>query len=169
MSKKKVSLYVKHSIVYYVYEILRWSSVLTPFLVLYLQKKDKWFVNVEGNNATTKMTVGMVLLIGILGWVILREMAKKKGRSHAPSVVSGIIWWGIAFALTYCFKTIINDLSTIILYGLIGQCAGAIWELLAQGQHERRQLYRSAEINANVYSNTFNKTTTNKKGVIPYE
>lgn len=167
MSKKKVSLYIKHSIIYYIYETLRWVSVLTPFLVLYLNKKDKWFVNVEGNNLT-KMTIGLILLIGILIWVILREISKKKGRSHAPTVISGIIWWGIAFALTYCFKTIINDLSTIIFYGLVGQCLGAIWELLAQGQFERKNIYRSAEINANVYSNTLNKTNNNK-GVIPYE
>ena len=164
MAKKKMSLYAKHSLIYYFYEFLRWSSVLTPFLVLYLNKKDEWFVTVEGQTETTKMTIGMVILIGILGWTVLREMAKKKGRSHTPTVISGIIWWGIAFALTYCFKTIINDLSTIILYGLIGQCAGAVWELLAQGQHERRQLYRSAEINANVYA-----SVSKNKEIQPYE
>ena len=85
MAKKKMSLYAKHSLIYYFYEFLRWSSVLTPFLVLYLNKKDEWFVTVEGQTETTKMTIGMVILIGILGWTVLREMAKKKGRSHTPT------------------------------------------------------------------------------------
>ena len=162
--KNKVSQYFKHSVIYYVLEMGRWISVITPFFLVYLQNKDKWIYTLDNQpSQITKMRIGMIILIGVLGWVVLREINKKKGRSYAPSVISGIIWWGIAFAVTYCFKTIINDLSTIILYGLFGQVAGAIFEMLAQAQHERRKLYQQAEINAKTFVREQNVRS------IPYE
>ena len=123
-----------------------------PFVILVIMNKDKWFKSIDvPQQTTTKLATGMIILIGVLVWTLIRELKKKKGRSYAPSVISGVVWWGIAFALSYCFKIIINDLSTIILYGLIGQVCGAIFEMLAQYQHEKRKMYQSAEINAKVF------------------
>jgi hypothetical protein len=162
---KKTRYYLKYSITYYILETLRWLAILSPFAYIFYNNKEKYFVNVEGASNGTKMTIGMVILIGILVWVILREINKKKGRSHAPSVISGIIWWGVAFALSYCFKIIINDLTLIIGAGLVGQCIGFVFEMLAQSTHEKRKLYQQAEINAKVNV----ETRVKNKEILPYE
>ena len=162
---KSTKYYLKFSFVYYFFETIRWAVILLPFLLVYLNNKDRYFENIEGSSNGTKMTIGLVILIGILGWTIIREVNKKKGRSHAPSVISGIIWWGIFFVLSYCFQMIIQDLTMIIGAGFVGQCFGFVFEMFAQHYHEKRKLYQQAEINAKV--NT--ETRIINKGIVPYE
>lgn len=162
---KKTRYYLKYLIIYWTFELLRWIAILTPFLFVFLKNKEKYFSNVESPNNGVKMGVGAIILVGVLAWVIIREIQKKKGRSHAPSVISGIIWWGIFYVLSYCFKVIINDLTEILMAGLIGQCIGFVFEMLAQSTYEKGKLYQQAEINTKVNV----ETRIKNKEILPYE
>ncbi len=163
---KKKSYYTKYSVLYYAMETARWIMVIAPFIFLLVKNKTKYFVNVEGSNNGTKMTIGAIILVGVLAFVIKREIDKKKGRSHAPSVINGIIGWGIAYALVFCFNTIIQDLLLVVRCGLIGQCLGFIFEMLAQSIYEKKKLYLSAEINAKTMVMAQKES---KGGIVPYE
>lgn len=148
---KKHSHYIKHSIMFYIWETVRWIAVLSPFVALGIKNREKYFVEFNG----VKMTFGLILLVIIGAWVVIREIKKKKGQTFSASPMMSIIYWGIAYGLVYCFSSIISDLTTIVFCGLIGQCFGFIFEVLAEAEHEKRKLYLGAEINAKVHKETF--------------
>lgn len=157
------SHYIKHSVMYYIWVALKWLAVISPFVALFIKKKDVYFVNYNG----TKMTFGLILLIGVGAWAVLREVKKRKGETYTASPMLSIVYWGIAYGLVYCFNFLLKDLTTIIFCGLIGQCLGFIFEVLAEMEHEKRKLYLGAEINAKVHKEVFYKGK--KKDVVPYE
>lgn len=161
------SKYVKHSILYWIFEILRWFSIIAPFIALGIKNKDKYFVQFNG----TKFTIGAILLVGIAIWAVLKEAKKKQGKNVVASPLMGIIYWGIAYALVYCFSAILNDLQMIIFAGLLGQCCGFIFGVLSEHQNEIRKAYMTAEINTKVAAETFGvkPTPTQRRKKVPYE
>ena len=170
MAEKQKSRYVKHSIYYWTFELLRWFSILAPFVALAIKNKDRYFKNFNG----IKLTMGAFLLIGIVIWTTLRELKKKKGQNVVASSVSSIVYWGIAYALAVCFSSLLSDLQTIIFAGLMGQCLGFIFETIAEHQNELRKVYMTAEINARVSAETFGinqptTTTRQRRKKVPYE
>lgn len=87
-------------------------SVLTPFVTIAIANYEQYFIEYDG----TKMSIVAVLSLSLMGlatWLV----AKKKFEN---SFVTLIIGWAAVDLIFYLLGTIINDIATIMFWGLFG-------------------------------------------------
>ena len=94
-----------------------------------------------------KMSMGCVLALIVAGIAIKNETQENKK-------ISGIVGWALAFALIYLFQSILQDLLLIVGCGFIGQLVGAGFEVGADTQLEKADLYKKANIQAESYKSS---------------
>lgn len=87
-------------------------SIFAPFIVIAIVNYNEYFVEYDG----TKMSIACVLafaLMGLATWLV----AKNKFNN---TFITLIIGWATATFIFFLMGKIINDISYIMLFGLIG-------------------------------------------------
>jgi FtsH-binding integral membrane protein len=120
----------------------KWISILSPYLVIGIINFEDYFQEANG----IKMSLGCILALIVAGISIKNETKENKK-------INGIVTWAVAFALIFFFQSILQDLLLIVGAGLIGQIVGAGFELGADIQLEKANIYRNATIQAESFKN----------------
>lgn len=97
----------------------KWTSVIAPFTIVFGAKFNEYFILVD-NNERIKLTIGCVAAIIVAVVAIYREAKKSANKNIAP-----VIGWGVALALIWLCKTVLDDLLLIVGSEFAGQMAGA--------------------------------------------
>lgn len=122
---------------------MKWVSILSPYLVIGIVNFEDYFAEADG----VKMSLGCVLAMIVAGISIFNETKENKK-------INGIVAWAVAFALIFFFQSLLQDLLLIVGCGLIGQIVGAGFELGANAQLEKANIYRNANIQADSFNNS---------------
>lgn len=103
------------------YKAIQWTcfggefvSVFAPFIAIGIANYDKYFVEYDG----VRMSIAAAMALAVMGlatWLV----AKKKFEN---SFITLIVGWATATFVFYMMGEMITDLSTIMLFGLIGIC-----------------------------------------------
>ena len=122
---------------------MKWVSILSPYLTIGIINFEDYFVQANG----VKMSMGCILALIVAGIAIKNETQENKK-------ISGIVGWALAFALIYLFQSILQDLLLIVGCGFVGQLVGAGFEVGADTQLEKADLYKKANIQAESYKSS---------------
>jgi len=115
----------------------KWTSILSPYIIIGIANFDEYFTEANG----VKMSLGCTLALVVGGIAIMNETKESKK-------INGLVAWAVAFALAFFLQSILNDLVMILGFGLIGQLIGAGFELGAEKENEKAELYKKANIEA---------------------
>ena len=137
--KKKAKLKERNPYAYYRNQyfglkIGKWISVITPFIVIFSMKFNDYFITDTGT--TVKMSIGCILALFVGGLALWNETRKKNADGEKiGSEFSGVVIWGICFALAYLFQSILADLTLILGCALVGQLVGLGFQLGADNRY----------------------------------
>ena len=123
----------------------KWVSILSPYIVIGAINFEEYFTEVNG----VKMSLGCTLALIVAGISIYNE-TKANGENKK---INGIVGWAVAFALAYLLQSILSDLVLILGAGLIGQMVGAGFDLGANAQLTKANIYKESLIKAEAYNN----------------
>lgn len=87
-------------------------SVITPFVAIGIVNFDKYFIQYDG----TKMSIAAILAASVMGLAVWLVSSKKLENSY----ITLLIGWATMTAIFFLLGEIINDISYIMLFGLIG-------------------------------------------------
>lgn len=104
-------------------------AAASPFVAIGIANYDKYFIQYDG----TKMSVAAFMGLGLMGFAIWL-IAKKKFEN---SFITLIVGWATAATVITLLGQLVNDLSTIMWFGLIG-IAGAYGLDIGSKQAERK-------------------------------
>lgn len=121
------------------------GSLLTPLAVLFGVKWEE-YVTVStsedgGNLATFKLTLGgliCLMVAVIMTYKYIKHDEKAKKQVTMASFVAGL---AVAFALCWCFNAILQDLTEILGYELIGAVSAYGFDLGAQNRRKYMETY----------------------------
>lgn len=104
----------------------KWFSILAPFIAIFIAKFNDYFVLIT-EHEQIKLSIGCILAL-IVGGIAMWQNLKEEN-SEQMKKMSGLLVWGIAFALSYLFQSILQDLTLILGCALIGQLVAKGFEL----------------------------------------
>lgn len=104
----------------------KWISILAPFIGIFIAKFNDYFVLIT-EQEQVKLSLGCILAL-IVGGIAMWQNLKEEN-SEQVKKISSVVVWGIAFALSYLFQSILQDLTLILGCALIGQLVGKGFEL----------------------------------------
>lgn len=121
-------------------------SFLTPFFIIAIVNKDKYFVEHDG----TKISIGFFLAMAVMGFGLIGILNQKIKNTY----IIFIIKW-IAILLSFALLVeIISDIVMIMAYGLIGIIVGFGLDETSKGLEKKRQkklkAIETAKMNADV-------------------
>lgn len=87
-------------------------SVAAPFVTIGIVNYDKYFVEYNG----TKMSIACIMAMALMGLAVWLVSKKK----FSNSFITLIVGWAMVTCIFYLLGSIINDIATIMLFGLIG-------------------------------------------------
>ena len=90
----------------------QFASVAAPFVTIGIVNYEEYFVEYDG----VKMSIAAVLAAGIMGFAIWLVSKKKLENSY----ITLLVGWAVITAIFFLLGKIINDISYIMLFGLIG-------------------------------------------------
>ena len=128
------------------FKVGKWFSILSPFFIIGAVNFNEYFTEFNG----VKMSLGCVLAC-IVGGIAIYNETKEESKK-----VSGLVGWAIAFALVYLMQSVVQDLVLIVGCGFLGQVVGAGFDMGADNQLTKAQLYKEAIIKADPTTNTNN-------------
>lgn len=117
-------------------------SVLTPYIIMGIANADEWFVN---SSEGWKIGLGGSLAMAILGIAVFLTTKKKDDETKfSNGWITLLVFW---FAIAFCFMllaNIIDQISTIMLFGGIGLAGAFGLDLTSKQMKKRADLYRDA-------------------------
>lgn len=116
-------------------------SVLTPFIILGAVNADKWFVSEEG----WKVGLGGALALALMGLAIFMVTSKKEKESKVTNGWITLIvgWFAVAF-IFMLLTNILDQITTIMLFGGIGLVIAFGFDLCSKEFKKRADMYKEA-------------------------
>lgn len=116
-------------------------SVITPYIVLGIVNADKWFKTSDG----WKVGLGGALALALMGIAVFLVTQKKEKESKVTNGWITLIVGFAAVALIFVLLTnIMDQISTIMLFGLIGLLGAFGLDLTSKSFQTKADLYKEA-------------------------
>lgn len=116
-------------------------SVLTPFVVLGIVNADKWFKTSDG----WKVGLGGTLALALMGIAIFLVTQKKEKESKVTNGwITLIVGWFMVAFIFMLLTNIMDQITTIMLFGGIGLCAAFGLDLTSKSFQAKADLYKEA-------------------------
>lgn len=115
-------------------------SILTPFIILGIANKDEWFTTAEG----WKIGLGGALALALMGIAVLLVTNKKENKELTSGYITLIIGW---FAVAFIFlllSSILEQITTIMLYGGLGLLGAFGLDMASKNFKEKANAYSNA-------------------------
>ena len=122
------------------FKIGKYVSIALPYIVILIAKFNDYF-QTDG----IKVGLGCIICLGLFVISMLSEVGKDMQKK-----LNGIIVMGILFAISWCFQSILTDITMILGYGLIGMVVGKFLDVFAENNDEFIQLYKEGIIDAEI-------------------
>lgn len=108
-------------------------SVFAPFIAVGIAKWNEYFVETE---AGVKMSLAMILSLGVMGIAIWAITEKKLENTYA----SLIIKWAVISLIITLMGQLVTDLATIMWVGLIGLVSAAGFDLGSKKAKAKKEI-----------------------------
>lgn len=116
----------------------QFASVIAPFVVIGIVNFNDYFVEYDG----VKMSIGCVLAAAVMGLAVWLTSKKKFTNSY----ITLIVGWGAITAIFFLIGQAINDISYIMLFGLIGILgAGGLDVVSAKYEKKAEQIQKGID------------------------
>lgn len=106
-------------------------SAIAPFVAIGIANRDTWFVNYNG----TQISIALYLALAFMGIAIYGITTKKLENTYFGFIMK----WTIVAIIFTLMGQIINDIATIMWYGLIGLLGSQGFELGARKAKSKQQ------------------------------
>lgn len=129
---------------YYAFQTGEWACIVAPVVAVFGAKWEEYFTFIDGDYTGVKMTLGCILslvLAAIFAYKKLRHQEKVEGKVTMTSYVVGV---GVAFVLSYLFKTVIDDLFLIMGCEFAGAVAAYGVDFGTRNAKSKMETYRKA-------------------------
>lgn len=115
-------------------------SILTPFITLGIVNYEEWFTTEEG----WKVGLGGALALALMGIAIWLFAKKKEGNNDITNGwITMIVGWFAATFILFLLSSIINQISTIMLWGGFGILGAFGLDVVAKKQKEKADMYKT--------------------------
>lgn len=112
----------------------KWGAIIIPFVAVFGAKWNE-YVEILGADNKWRLTVGALLAIFVAAIAVYKEIKHDEKTKH----LSGVVGWGLAFAIVCMLEVITRDLKLIIGCEFAGQFVSKgfeYWGLYASGEAE---------------------------------
>ena len=106
-------------------------SAIAPFVAIGIANRDKYFVDYNG----TQISIALYLALAFMGIAIYGITTKKLENTYFGFIMK----WTIVAIIFTLMGQIINDIATIMWYGLIGLLGSQGFELGAKSAKSKQQ------------------------------
>lgn len=141
MEKSPKKLKKKYRIIQYSCFISEFVAVAIPFVAIALVNYDKYFIEYSG----VKMSISFFMAMAVLGFAVWGISSEKIKNTYIALIIK---WAIIAFIFTMLGQ-IINDIATIMWFGLIGICASFGLDIGSKKAKQKKNEIIDAEKQAN--------------------
>lgn len=115
-------------------------SILTPYIVIGAVNYEEWFTTEQG----WKVGLGGALALALMGIAVLLVTKKKEDKSITNGFITLIIGW---FAVAFVFlllSSILEQITTIMLYGGLGLLGAFGLDMASNNFKEKANAYQNA-------------------------
>ena len=116
-------------------------SAITPFVVIAIVNKDKYFVEYDG----TRMSIALFMALALMGFAIWGISSKK----IKDTLIGFMLKWAIVAFIFTMLGQIITDIATIMWFGLIGLAVAQGFEIGSKKASEKQKFILEARKEAN--------------------
>lgn len=121
-----------------------YASVLSPIAIVFGAKWNEYFTVADGNQV--KMTVGCILSLVVAAIVMLSQIKRQEKINNQHTMLPFVFGVGVAFALSYLFKVVIDDLTLILGVELAGSVTAYGIDFATIANKEKMMIYKDEEI-----------------------
>ena len=128
---------------YYACQDAEWACILTPIIAIFGVKWQEYFDFTESSNGV-RLTIGCVLALVMASIFIYKKVKHQEKMEGKVTMLSYVIGVGVAFAFSYLFKVVIDDLFLILGCEFAG-AVGAYGIDFATSENQRKaKLYKDS-------------------------
>lgn len=121
-----------------------YASVLTPIAIVFGAKWNEYFTMTEGNSV--KMTIGCILSLVVAAIVMFSQIKRQEKINNQHTMLPFVLGVGVAFALSYLFKVVIEDLTLILGVEFAGSVVAYGIDFATISNREKMAIYKDEEI-----------------------
>ena len=129
---------------YYACQGGEWACITAPFIAIFAAKWNEYFVFTESNSEGIKVTIGCVLAAVMAAFFAYRKIRHQEKANGKVTMLSYAIGVGVAFAFSYLFKVIIDDLFLILGCEFAGASAAYVVDFATVYNKDRMKVYKDA-------------------------
>ncbi|MCI1244465.1 MAG: hypothetical protein LKG11_00695 [Bacilli bacterium] len=129
---------------YYACEAGEWSCIIAPIVAVFGAKWNEYFIFTDGNTSGVKLTIGCILAFILAAVFIYKKMKHQEKMENKVTMLSYAVGIGVAFAFSYLFKVVIDDLFLILGCEFAGAVAAYGTDFATQSNYGKMKLYKDA-------------------------
>lgn len=140
---KKRNPYKYYRNAYAACRVGEWGCLVAPIVAVFGAKWNEYFVFVEGDSRV-RLTIGCILAFIMSAVFVYKKIKHDEKVEKKVTMLSYVVGVGVAFAMSYLFKTVIDDLFLILGCEFAGSVAAYGVDLATIRNKGKMELYRSA-------------------------
>lgn len=121
-----------------------WAAIVTPMIVVFGVKWNEYFDFVNDQPGATRLTIGCVLALVCAAIFVYKKVKHQEKTEKKVTMLSYVIGVGVAFAISYLFKVVLDDLFLILGCEFAGAVAAYGTDFATQEFRRKQMLYRDA-------------------------
>ena len=129
---------------YWACQVGEWVSIVAPMITVFGIKWNEYFDFVNETESATKLTIGCVLALICAVIFVYKKIKHQEKTENKTTMLSYVVGIGVAFAFSYFFKVIIDDLFLILGCEFAGSVSAYAIDFATQENRRKQILYRDA-------------------------
>lgn len=122
-----------------------WACIGAPIIAIFGAKWNEYFNFTDNQGGAIKLTIGSILALVCAAIFMYKKIKHQEKTEKKVTMLSFVVGIGVAFAIAYFFKVILDDIVLILGCELAGAAAAYGLDLGVTQEMRRKQiLYRDA-------------------------
>ena len=121
-----------------------WAAIVAPVVAVFGAKWNEYFVFTETDNSGVKLTIGCVLAFVMAAIFVARKIKYQEKQENKVTMLSYVVGIGVAFAFSYLFKVVIDDIFLILGCEFAGAVGAYGIDFATQSNMRKMKLYKTA-------------------------
>ena len=122
-----------------------WAAIATPIIAVFGAKWNEYFDFVENTHESVRLTIGCILALVVSAILMYKKAKHQEKVEKKATMLTYVLGVGMAFALAYFCKVIVNDLVLILGCEFAGAAVAYGLDVgLTQEMRRKQVLYRDA-------------------------
>lgn len=136
---------MKTRISYYLFSVLKFIGLITPFVILIALNYNEWFKFSESSGY--KLSIGMILALVVAFLMAIKRMPK----------LGPLVWSVILAVLFTLLEPLMKDIKMISWMAVIGTALYSLFDAISKPLRERLSMEVNANINGKVQEEQTNR------------